>query len=83
MAKSAAELNGMMVQEIEELGKKIHQLAEEYEVACKAGDGFQAYLVIGELSMLTFSLKVMGKRCCEMNRPDISQDVAPGAVRPR
>lgn len=70
MAKSAVELNGMLVEEIEELAKKFYQLAEEYEAACKAGDGFQAYFVIGELQMLIFSLKVMGRRCHEMNRPD-------------
>jgi len=37
----------MLIQEIEELGKKIHQLAEEFETACKTGDGFQVHFVRG------------------------------------
>lgn len=71
----------MLVEEIEELGKKIHQLAEEYETACKSGDGLQAYFVIGKLQMLIFLLKVMGTRCHGMNQHDASQDVVYGTAR--
>ncbi len=81
MAKSRLELNGMMIEEIEGLGEKLHQLAEGYEAACKAGDGFEAYCAVGKLQMLIFSLKVMGRRCHEMNQPDISQDVVYGTAR--
>ncbi len=64
------ELNGMSVEEIEELGKKIHQLAEEFETACKMADGFEAHYIIGKLQSVIFSLKTTAVRCHEMNRPD-------------
>lgn len=73
MAKSAIELNGMLVEEIEEHGKKLHQLTEEYEAACKAGDAFEAHYVIGKLQSVMFALKTMAVKCHGMNRVDITE----------
>ena len=83
MAKMPTELKEMLVEEVEELGKKMHQLAEEYETACKAGDGFQAYFVLGQLRNMIFPLMVMGKRCHEMNQPNMAEDVVYGTARIR
>ena len=63
----------MIVEEIETATKQMHQLAEEFNTACKAGDGFQAYYVLGTLYSLVPSLRAMGKKCHEMNQPEITK----------
>ena len=63
----------MIIEEIEQLGKQMHQLAEEYEASCKMGDGFEVHVVIGKLHALIPPLRAMGKKCHGMNQPDIRE----------
>lgn len=49
--------------EIEELGKKIHQFAELFEMCCKLGDGYDAAIIIGRLQGIMPELKEMAMKC--------------------
>lgn len=46
-----------MIEQIEELSKQLHHLAERFDAACKAGDGFQAFETIGKINQLMRELR--------------------------
>lgn len=50
-------MSDMQINKIERLGKQLHQFAEEYEYACKAGSGFEASEVIGKIVQITPQLR--------------------------
>ena len=59
----------MQIEKIEELSKKLHQFAEEYEYACKAGSGFGASEVVGKLTVIIPYLREMAWDCHGNNQP--------------
>lgn len=51
----------MRIEQVEILGKRLHQFAEAFQAACIEGDGFEAYLIIGRLSQTIPELKVVAR----------------------
>lgn len=60
----------MPVDEIEALSKKLHKLAEMFEMACKMGEGFEAFEIIGSLYETMPALRTMAKEIHGKETPD-------------
>lgn len=50
-------------EQIESIAKRLHQAAEEYQAACKQGDGFAAFEVIGNLRSNMGEMRRLAERC--------------------
>ena len=79
----------MVIERIEILSKKLHEFAEMFDASCKAGDGFEAAVIIGRLTQTIPELKAVAKAAQGSNQPynnaiarDQLQPVELGCVEP-
>ncbi len=57
------------VERIEILGKRLHQFAEAFEMACKAGDALGVSEIIGCISQIIPQLRILAKTIHDRNQP--------------
>lgn len=53
-------------------GKRLHEFAEMFEAACKAGDGFEAMKIIGRIAQSLPAMELIAKDAHEgIERPEM------------
>ncbi len=68
----------MLTEETEQLSKQLHQLADDFDYACKAGDGYDAHFAIGRIVEIIPQLKKLSVKCHAMGQVEIEQNLIKG-----